>query len=149
MVEANSDDMNPELYEHVMGKLFEKGALDVFFTPIQMKKNRPAVKLSALVRENELAGVLAVFFEETTTLGVRLYEASRKKLARESIAVDTKYGKIVIKAGKLGDVVRNISPEYEDCRRIASQLDIPLKEVYDEAKRVAREVIYGQKEAEG
>jgi len=149
VVEANSDDMNPELYEHVMGKLFEKGALDVFFTPIQMKKNRPAVKLSALVRENELAGVLDAFFEETTTLGVRLYEASRKKLARESIAVDTKYGKIVIKAGKLGDVVRNISPEYEDCRRIASQLDIPLKEVYDEAKRVAREVIYGQKEAEG
>ena len=149
VVEANSDDMNPELYEHVMGKLFEKGALDVFFTPIQMKKNRPAVKLSALVRENELAGVLDAFFEETTTLGVRLYEASRKKLARESIAVDTKYGKIVIKVGKLRDVVRNISPEYEDCRRIASQLDIPLKEVYEETRRAAREVIHGQQEAEG
>jgi len=149
VVETNSDDMNPELYEHVMGKLFEKGALDVFLTPIQMKKNRPAVKLSALVRENDLAGVLDVFFEETTTLGVRLYEAGRKKLTRESIAIDTKYGKIVIKVGKLGDVVKNISPEYEDCRRIASQLDIPLKEVYDEAKRVAREMIYGQKKAEG
>jgi len=105
--------------------------------------------LSVLVRENDLAEVLGVFFEETTTLGVRLYEASRKKLARESIAVDTKYGKIVIKVGKLGDVVKNISPEYEDCRRIASQLDIPLKEVYEEARRVAREVIHGRKEAEG
>jgi hypothetical protein len=149
VVEANSDDMNPELYEHVMERLFEKGALDVFFTPIQMKKNRPAVKLSALVRESDLAEVLAVFFEETTTLGVRLYEASRKKLARESLIVGTKYGRVSVKVGKLGDAVKNVSPEYEDCRRIASQLDIPLKEVYDEAKRVAREMIYGWKEVEG
>ena len=147
VVEANSDDMNPELYEHVMERLFEEGALDVFFTPIQMKKNRPAVKLSALVRESDLAGVLAVFFEETTTLGVRLYEASRKKLARESLVVGTKYGKVSVKVGKLGDAVKNVSPEYEDCRRIASQLDIPLKEVYEETRRAAREVIHGRKEA--
>ncbi len=141
VVETNIDNMNPELYEHVMERLFEKGALDVFITPIQMKKNRPAVKLSALVRENDLARVLDALFEETTTLGVRFYAASRKKLGRESVIVDTKYGQVVIKVGKLGEVVKNISPEYEDCRRIASQLGIPLKEVYEEARRAAREMI--------
>lgn len=149
VVEANSDNMNPELYEHVMERLFEKGALDVFLTPIQMKKNRPAVKLSVLLREEDLSRVLDVLFDETTTLGVRLFEARRKKLSRESIVVETRYGEVGVKLGKLGDVVKNISPEYEDCRRIASQLGIPLKEVYEEAKRAAREAINGRKEAEG
>ncbi|MCK4471294.1 MAG: nickel pincer cofactor biosynthesis protein LarC [Anaerolineae bacterium] len=140
LIEANIDDMNPELYEHVIGRLFEKGALDVFLTPIQMKKSRPAVKLSAIVRAADLSGVLDAFFEETTTLGVRLYEARRKKLSRRSIVVETRYGRVGVKVSKLGDVVKNISPEYEDCRRIALQLGIPLKEVYEEAKRAAREM---------
>ena len=140
LIEANIDDMNPELYEHVMERLFEKGALDVFLTPIQMKKSRPAVKLSAIVRTADLSGVLDAFFDETTTLGVRLYEAKRKKLNRGSLVVKTRYGKVGVKVGKLGDVVKNISPEYEDCRRIALQLGIPLKEVYEEAKRAAREM---------
>jgi uncharacterized protein (TIGR00299 family) protein len=113
LIEANIDDMNPELYEHVMGKLFERGALDVFLTPIQMKRNRPAVKLSALVGEADLDGVLNAFFDETTTLGVRLYETRRNKLSRENITVETKYGKVDVKVGKLGDVVKNVSPEYE------------------------------------
>lgn len=87
MIEANIEDMNPEFYNHVnvMEKLFERGALDVFFTPIQMKKSRPATMPSALVRENELYRVLDAFFDETTTLGVRLYEVRRKKQAREMI----------------------------------------------------------------
>jgi uncharacterized protein (DUF111 family) len=139
--------MNPEFYDHVMGRLFEKGALDVFLTPIQMKRNRPAVKLSALVREANLSGVLDAFFEETTTLGVRLYEAKRKKLSRESIVVETKYGMVDVKIGKLGDIVKNVSPEYENCRKTASQLGVSLKEVYQEAKRAARELIYGREEA--
>ncbi len=147
VVEANIDNMNSELYEHVMERLFARGALDVFLTSIQMKKSRPAVKLSAIVRAADLSEVLDTFFDETTTLGVRLYEASRKKLSRESIVVETKYGRVSVKVGKLGGVVKNMSPEYEDCRRIASQLDIPLKEIYDEAKRAATEMIYGRKEA--
>jgi uncharacterized protein (TIGR00299 family) protein len=147
VMEANIDDMNPEFYDHVMGRLFEKGALDVFLTPIQMKRNRPAVKLSALVGEANVSGVLDAFFEETTTLGVRLYEMRRKKLARESIVVETKYGRVDVKVGKLGDVVKNVSPEYEDCRRTASQLGVSLKEVYEEARRAAREMIYGCEEA--
>ena len=149
VVEANVDDMNPELYEHVMDKLFEKGALDVFLTPIQMKKNRPAVKLSAIVREADLSGVLDAFFDETTTLGVRLYEVRRKKLSRETTVVETKYGKISVKVGKLGSIVKNISPEYEDCRRIASQLGIPLKEVYEEARRAARGHFCPEHEVQG
>ena len=147
LIEANIDDMNPELYEHVMGKLFERGALDVFLTPIQMKRNRPAVKLSALVGEADLDGVLNAFFDETTTLGVRLYETRRNKLSRENITVETKYGKVDVKVGKLGDVVKNVSPEYEDCRKIASQLGVSLKEVYEEARKAARETIYGRAEA--
>ena len=149
LMEANIDDMNPEFYEHVMARLFDKGALDVFLTPIQMKKSRPAVKLSAIVREADLNGVLDVFFEETTTLGVRLYEARRKKLTRERIVIETKYGKVGVKVGKLGDAVKNISPEYEDCRRIAEREGIPLKEVYEEARRAAGERIHGREKAEG
>lgn len=135
LIEANIDDMNPELYEHVMGRLFDKGALDVFLTPIQMKKSRPALKLSTIVRETDQRGVLDVFFEETTTLGVRFSEVRRKKLSRMSIDVETKYGMVGVKVGKLGDVVKNVSPEYEDCQRIALQLGIPLKDVYEAAKR--------------
>lgn len=147
VLEANIDDMPPELFEHVMNKLFERGALDVFLTPIQMKKNRPAVKLSALVGENDLRGVLDTFFEETTTLGVRLYEVSRRKLSRESIVVETEHGRISVKVGRLAGIIKNTSPEYEDCRTIASQLGIPLKEVYEEAKRAAWEMIRGREEA--
>lgn len=135
LIEANIDDMNPELYEYVMGRFIDKGALDVFLTPIQMKKNRPAVTLSAIVREADLRGVLDVFFDETTTLGVRFSEIRRKKLSRLSIDVETEYGKIGVKVGKLGNVVKNISPEYDDCQRIALQLGIPLKDVYEAAKR--------------
>jgi len=149
LIEANIDDMNPELYGHVMERLFGTGALDVFLTPIQMKKNRPAVKLSAIVRETDLSEVLDAFFEETTTLGVRLYEARRKKLSRENVVVETRYGRVGVKVGKLGDVIKNISPEYEDCRRIAEREDVPLREVYDEARRAIRERIHGGEKAEG
>ena len=141
IMEANIDNMNPEFHEYVMEKFFERGALDVFLTPIQMKKGRPAVKLSVLVGESNLGQVIDVFFRETTTLGVRLYEARRKKLRRESIVVETRYGMVGIKVGKLGNSVMNISPEYEDCRKIASQHGIPLKEVYDEASRVGGQML--------
>ena len=135
LIEANIDDMNPELYEHVMGRLLDNGALDVFLTPIQMKKSRPAMKLSTIVREADMRGVLDIFFEETTTLGVRFYEVRRKKLSRMSIDIETKHGMVSVKVSKLGDVVKNVSPEYDDCQRIALQLGIPLKDVYEAAKR--------------
>jgi hypothetical protein len=137
LLETNIDDMNPEFYEHVMSRLFQRGALDVFLTPIQMKRNRPAVMLSVIVSRKDMDEVLRVIFEETTTLGVRMQEVRRRKLARESIVVETRYGPIAVKVAKLGSVVKNISPEYEECRRIAEQQGIPLKVVYEEAKRAA------------
>jgi len=137
LLETNIDDMNPEFYEHVMDRLFQRGALDVFLTPIQMKRTRPAVMLSVIVGKKEVDEALRVIFEETTTLGVRMQEVRRRKLARESIVVETRYGPIAVKVASLGSAVKNISPEYEECRRIAEQQGIPLKVVYEEAKRAA------------
>ena len=137
LLETNIDDMNPEFYEHVMDRLFQRGALDVFLTPIQMKRTRPAVMLSVIVGKKEVDEALRVIFEETTTLGVRMQEVRRRKLARESIVVETRYGPIAVKVARLGSAVKNISPEYEECRRIAEQQGIPLKVVYEEAKRAA------------
>ena len=137
LLETNIDDMNPEFYEHVMSRLFQRGALDVFLTPIQMKRNRPAVMLSVLVGQKDVDEVLGVIFEETTTLGVRMQEIRRKKLSRENILVDTCYGPISVKVARLGGVIKNISPEYEECRRIAERQGIPLKVVYEEARRAA------------
>jgi uncharacterized protein (TIGR00299 family) protein len=139
LLETNIDNMSPEFYEHVMGRLFQQGALDVFLTPIQMKHNRPAVILSVIVGEKDVDETLEVIFAETTTLGVRVQEVRRKKLARESVVIDTCYGPIAVKVARLGGVIKNIAPEYEECRKIAEQHRLPLKEVYDEAKRAAGE----------
>lgn len=139
MIEANIDDMNPEFYDHVMGRLFALGAMDVFLTPIHMKKNRPAVMLSVLLERGRVNEALAVIFSETTTLGTRLYEVERRKLIREQVMVETAYGQVTVKVGRVGGEILNISPEYEDCRRIAEREGIPLKTVYDEVKRQAME----------
>ncbi|MDY6876259.1 MAG: nickel pincer cofactor biosynthesis protein LarC [Chloroflexota bacterium] len=143
VVETNIDDMNPQFYDYVMSRLFERGAVDVFCTPIQMKRNRPAITLSAITDERNLNGILEVIFDETTTLGVRIHEMRRKKLTRENIPVNTRYGEFSVKVGKSGNVVKNIAPEYEECRRVAEQGHIPLKEVYEEASGVAREILRG------
>jgi len=139
VIETNIDDMNPEFYDHVMDQLLERGALDVFLTPIQMKRNRPAVKLSLLVKASDLDRMLDVLFSETTTMGVRLYEVARKKLVRESVIVDTPYGKVSVKLGKLGDALKNVSPEHEDCLILAEEQGVPLKEVYHAARQAAFE----------
>jgi uncharacterized protein (TIGR00299 family) protein len=139
LLETNIDNMSPEFYEHVMGRLFQQGALDVFLTPIQMKHNRPAVILSVIVGEKDVDETLEVIFAETTTLGVRVQEVRRKKLARESVVIDTCYGPIAVKVARLGGVIKNIAPEYEECRQIAEQHRLPLKDVYDAAKRAAGE----------
>jgi len=139
VVETNIDDLNPEFYDHVMDRLFEAGALDVFLTPVQMKRNRPAVKLSLLIKPDDLDPMLDILFTETTTLGVRLHEVARKKLTRESIVVDTPYGEVSVKLGLLGDTLKNVSPEYEDCRLLTQEQDVPLKEIYHAARRAALE----------
>ena len=137
VVECNIDDMNPEFYEHVMNKLLQSGALDVFFTPIQMKRNRPATMLTVLASPESVDTVLDILFAETTTLGVRLYDAQRRKLPREEFAVELPQGAVRVKVSSLRGKVKNVAPEYADCRKIADETNLPIKEIYDEARNLA------------
>ena len=134
LIETNIDDMNPEFYDYIMEKLFSQGALDVFLTPIQMKKNRPAHMFSIVVYEQNLKEILEVLFSESTTLGVRIWEIKRLRLAQQNFIAETKYGKIRVKVGIFKGDIKNVAPEYEDCKKIAKQYKVPLKEVYEETK---------------
>jgi uncharacterized protein (TIGR00299 family) protein len=137
LIETNIDDMNPEFYDYIMDKLFSQGALDVFLTPIQMKKNRPAQMFSIIVYEQNLKEILKVLFSESTTLGVRIKEVKRLKLTQQNFIAETKYGKIKVKVGIFKEDIKTIAPEYQDCHKIAQQYQVPLKEIYEEAKKVA------------
>ena len=137
LIETNIDDMNPEFYDYIMDQLFSQGALDVFLTPIQMKKNRPTHMLSVVVYEQDLKEILEVLFSESTTLGVRIREIKRLRLAQQNFIAETKYGKIKVKVGIFKGEIKNIAPEYEDCKNKAKQHQVPLKEVYDEARKAA------------
>ncbi|HCL89821.1 MAG TPA: nickel pincer cofactor biosynthesis protein LarC [Candidatus Atribacteria bacterium] len=136
LIDTNIDDMNPEFYDYIMEKLFSQGALDVFLTPIQMKKNRPAHMFSIVVYEQNLKEILEVLFSESTTLGVRIREIKRLRLAQQNFIAETKYGKIRVKVGIFKGEIKNVAPEYEDCKKMAKQHKIPLKEVYEEAKKI-------------
>jgi len=120
-----------------MEQLFQKGALDVSLTPIIMKKSRPAVKLTVLADVHLTNTLSAIVLAESTTFGVRIVEARRKKVKREVTEVQTRFGPIRVKCGFLGETLLTLSPEYEDCRRVASSRGIPTLEVYEEAKRTA------------
>jgi len=134
LIETNIDDMNLEFYDYIMDQLFFQGALDVFLTPIQMKKNRPAHMLSIIVYKQNLKEILEVLFSESTTLGVRVREVKRLRLSQQNFIAETKYGKIRVKVGMFKGEIKNIAPEYEDCKKMAKQHQVPLKEVYEEAK---------------
>lgn len=136
VIEANIDDMNPEIYPYLMEKLLEAGAKDVYFIPMHMKKNRPGILLGAIAEE-EFQKVVDVIFRETTTLGVRIHEVWRKKLAREEIWLPTKYGRVRAKLGILQGKVVNISPEYESCRELSQKSRVPLKDIYQEIQLAA------------
>jgi len=135
VLEANLDDLNPQVFGYVMERLLEQGALDVFGMPVQMKKNRPGTLLTVLCKpedENALTGIL---FAETTTLGVRRREEARQTLARRWEQVRTPWGDVRIKIASRNGTVTNYAPEYEDCRRIAWEQHVPLKTVMQEATR--------------
>jgi uncharacterized protein (TIGR00299 family) protein len=137
LLETNLDDMNPELFEYVIERLLEAGALDVFVTPIIMKKSRPGSLLSVLGPREKQAELMRIMFRETTTLGVRVKEVARCCLEREWITVPTPSGDVRVKVGRLdGDVV-TVSPEYEDCKRLARDTGAPLKAIYDDARAAA------------
>jgi uncharacterized protein (DUF111 family) len=138
VIETNIDDMNPQWYEHVMEKTFGAGALDVFVTPIQMKRNRPAVQLSVIVPTERLADVLDILFMETTTIGVRTSQMRRFKLGRERLVVETRYGPVGAKVARRGDQIVKVSPEHRECQEVAQQQGVPLMEVYQAVLEVAR-----------
>lgn len=137
IVEANVDDMNPQLFDCVMERLFAEGALDVYLTPIQMKKNRPAILLTAVGPVKIRHRLARVVLAETTSLGVRYAEMERSCLGREIVSVKTRYGPVAVKLGKLEGRVVNAAPEYESARSLARSSGVPLKLVFAEAQRAA------------
>jgi hypothetical protein len=137
VIETNIDDMNPEFYDYVIDQLFKVGAVDVFFTPINMKKNRPGILLSVITSKEDFDSVVQVLLEKTSTLGVRYYNVDRVVLPRKHKMIMTVFGKVRVKIGGLDEKTRTISPEYEDCRKIALKKEIPIKKVYDEALKAA------------
>ena len=136
-LETNIDDMNPEFYQHVFERLLESGAMDVYTTPVIMKKSRPGVQLTVLAREDKRDELTEIIFNETTTAGIRINKMERMALEREIRRIGTRFGEVSVKLLYSGGRVVTASPEYEDCRRIAKAEGVPLKEVYDEAKKMA------------
>jgi len=137
VVETNIDDMNPQMYDYVMERLLAMGVLEIFITPILMKKNRPGHLLTVICPAEKLPTVTKFLFTETTTLGLRWHEEERAKAEREIVPLQTKYGRIRFKLARWEGKVINLSPEYEDCKRWATEKGIPLKEVFEEARKEA------------
>jgi uncharacterized protein (TIGR00299 family) protein len=139
VVETNIDDMNPEFYDYLMERLFALGALDVGLIPVQMKKNRPGVLLRVLVDPHQREQVLECLFAETTTLGVRIQEVERIALQRESATIATPYGPMRIKRAHLPGGATRALPEYDDCRRVAHERGLPIRQIYEHVTRLANE----------
>jgi uncharacterized protein (DUF111 family) len=135
VLEANLDDLNPQVFGYVMDRLFDAGALDVFGTPVQMKKGRPGMLLTVLSRTEDAQKLANIVFSETTTLGIRMREERREVLKRRAVSVTTSWGEVRMKVANLNGTVMNYAPEYEDCRQIAAEHGVPLKTVMQEAIR--------------
>ena len=134
MIETNMDDISPQILGHVMERAFELGALDCYFTSVQMKKNRPGVLLSVLCGREERAALEKLLFAETTTLGVRTYEVERRALQRRIVRVETQFGPIDVKVAQLNGHIIKEMPEYEQCRAAARTSKVPLRVVEEAAK---------------
>jgi uncharacterized protein (TIGR00299 family) protein len=137
IIETNIDDMNPQFYDFLMERLFEMEVREVFLTPILMKKSRPATLLTVICTSERLSSVIEFLMKETTTLGIRWREEERSCAEREMLNLQTRYGKVRFKLAQWEGKVVNLSPEYEDCRRLALKKKVPLKDIYEEAKKVA------------
>jgi len=135
VLETNLDDINAEILGNFMEKTLAAGALDVFHTAIQMKKSRPGVMLTVLCAEAEADKFSELLVRETSAFGVRRYTAERRKLRREFTTVQTQYGSVTVKLGRLDGKVLQAAPEFESCKKLAQQAKVPIKEVYDAALR--------------
>jgi uncharacterized protein (TIGR00299 family) protein len=137
LLETNIDDMNPQLYEHLLGRLFAAGALDVWLTPVYMNKGRPGIVLGVLGRPQDEIALSEVIFRETTTLGLRRQLIERRSLPREIQTVETKFGAVRVKLAFVDGRVARAMPEYDDCRRLAESTGAPLRDILAEAERTA------------
>ncbi|GBC76389.1 hypothetical protein HRbin07_00589 [bacterium HR07] len=138
VIETEIDDMNPELFPYVQQKLFDQGAKSVSAQSILMKKGRPGLLVRVLCDAPSVDKLCEILFRETTTLGAIYYSVQRKKLARKILEIHTQYGPVRVKLGLLGSEIINIAPEYEDCKKLAQEQGIALKEVYRVALEAAR-----------
>ena len=137
LIETNIDDMTGEEVGYAMSELFDAGALDAWTSPIQMKKSRPGVILSAIANQRDLSRVSAEYFKQTSTLGIRVRQLDRLVADRESVTVETEFGPVRVKLRKIGGAVTQTAPEYDDCARIASQHDVGLRQVMEAARKAA------------
>ena len=142
LLETNIDNMTPELCGYVMERLFEQGALDVWFVPVQMKKNRPAVMLCALAPVEAEGALVETMLRETPTLGIRVQAARRYEAERELVEVDTALGRARVKLKRLHGSPFAATPEYDDCRRLALEYGLPFQEVYRIVSQAADEMLY-------
>jgi uncharacterized protein (TIGR00299 family) protein len=133
VLEANIDDLNPQIFAYAVDRALEEGALDAFGIPVQMKKNRPGMLLTLLCKPGDAARLAQLLFTETSTLGVRHREERRQILARKFVTVNTRWGDVRLKVASMNGAITHYAPEYEDCRRIAAEHRIPLKSVMQEA----------------
>jgi uncharacterized protein (TIGR00299 family) protein len=140
-IAANIDDLNPQIYEHVVERLFEADARDVTLTPTIMKKGRPAVTISVLAEPSASERIAAMLFAETSTIGLRYHPVARLKLAREIKEVDTRWGRVRVKVSRAGDDTLALSPEYDDCKRLARKHRVALRLVLEQAQAAARRQI--------
>ena len=142
VIEANLDDMNPQLFETLLEHLLAAGALDVVLIPAQMKKHRPGTLVQILAAPQTVDALLAILFTESTTIGARTYAVTKRMLQRETRTLDTPFGPIRAKVAQLGEHIVNVSPEYEDCRALARQHDVPLKLVHAAASAAAAALLF-------
>ncbi len=133
VLEANLDDMSPLVYGYFAERALDAGALDVFSIPVQMKKNRPGQLVTVLCKPVDREKLSDLLFRETTTLGVRQSTVQRRTLRRESVTVETSHGAVRMKVARLNGHILNVAPEYEDCRKLAEERGVPLKQVLAEA----------------
>ena len=140
-IAANIDDLNPQVYDHVVERLFETGARDVTLTPTIMKKGRPAVTISVLAESSARERIAAVLFAETSTIGLRYHSVARLKLAREIEEVETRWGRVRVKVSRAGDDTVTLSPEYDDCKRLAREHHVALRLILEQAQAAARRQI--------
>ncbi|MGO8820087.1 MAG: nickel pincer cofactor biosynthesis protein LarC [Desulfomonilaceae bacterium] len=141
VLETNIDDMNPQIYDYLIQKMLKEGALDVFLAPIQMKKNRPGTMMTVICQLGKLEEFSNLILRETTTLGLRWRIDNRIKALRSFEDIKTNYGPVTVKIAKVGGKITNYSVEYDDCKRLAIENQVPLKEVMDHAKIQAAKIL--------